>query len=267
MTLLGQSTEVPQHYAPEILDPISRQLGRDTLGLDATSLPFHGEDSWNAWELAWLDDNGAAHAGVARLVLPCTSPNLIESKSLKLYLHSLNQSHFKTAHELEATLVTDLSAVAGAAVAVEVLSLDSPLLGVTALPGECIDGLACTEFADGPSMDLLRGSEGEGEQVLHSHLLRSLCPITAQPDWATVIVHCSGRQLVPESLLDYINAYRQHQEFHEQCVERIYCDILGACKPTTLSVQALYTRRGGLDINPFRSSEAVAAPRLRSIRQ
>ena len=267
MTLLGQNTAIPQHYAPEVLDPIPRQLGRDALGLDKTSLPFHGEDVWNAWELAWLDENGAAHAGVARLVLPCSSPNLIESKSLKLYLHSLNQSRFKTAKELEATLVTDLSAVAGAGVAVEVLSLESPLLGPTALPGDCIDNLPCSEFADKPNADLLRVSEGEGEQVLHSHLLRSLCPITAQPDWATVIVRCSGAHLVPESLLDYINGYRQHQEFHEQCVERMYCDIQHACNPTALSVQALYTRRGGLDINPFRSSEAVVAPRLRSIRQ
>ena len=267
MTLLGQNTAIPQHYTPEVLDPIPRRLGRDTLGLDEASLPFHGEDVWNAWELAWLDESGAAHAGVARLMLPCTSPNLIESKSLKLYLHSLNQHRFKTAQELEATLVSDLSAVAGAGVAVEVLSLNSPLLGPTTLPGECIDSLPCSEFADAPSADLLRGSEGEGEQVLHSHLLRSLCPITAQPDWATVIVRCSGGHLVPESLLDYINGYRQHQEFHEQCVERMYCDILQACKPATLSVQALYTRRGGLDINPFRSSEVVAAPRLRSIRQ
>ena len=267
MTLLGQNTAVPQHYAPEVLDPIPRRLGRDTLGLDEASLPFYGEDVWNAWELAWLDANGAAHAGVARLVLPCTSPNLIESKSLKLYLHSLNQHRFSTANELEATLATDLSAVAGAGVAVGVLSLDSPLLQATVLPGDCIDHLACTEFADAPSADLLRGSEGEGEQVLYSHLLRSLCPITAQPDWATVIVRCSGRQLVPGSLLDYINAYRQHREFHEQCVERMYRDIQRACNPTALSVQALYTRRGGLDINPFRSSEAVVAPRLRSVRQ
>ena len=267
MTLLGQNTAVPQRYAPEVLDPIARQLGRDALGLGEAALPFHGEDVWNAWELGWLDANGAPRAGVARLVLPCTSPNLIESKSLKLYLHSLNQSRFKTAGELEATLVTDLSAVAGAGIAVEVLSLDSPLLGPTALPGVCIDLLPCSEFAEAPSADSLRGSQGEGEQVLHSHLLRSLCPITAQPDWATVIVRCSGQQLAPESLLDYINGFRQHQEFHEQCVERMYCDIQRACNPTNLTVQALYTRRGGLDINPFRSSEAVAAPRLRSIRQ
>ena len=267
MTLLGRSTAVPRHYAPEILDPIARQPGRDALGLDEASLPFHGEDVWNAWELAWLDENGAARAGVARLVLPCTSPQLIESKSLKLYLHSLNQSRFKTTRQLQATLVTDLSAVAGAGVAVEVLSLDSPLLGPTSLPGECIDFLPCSEFADAPSADLLRRSQGEGEQVLHSHLLRSLCPITAQPDWATVIVRCAGGHMVPESLLDYINGYRQHQEFHEQCVERMYCDILQACKPATLSVQALYTRRGGLDINPFRSDFETTAENLRLWRQ
>jgi 7-cyano-7-deazaguanine reductase len=266
VSLLGQNAAIPGQYAPEVLDGIPRQLGRDSLGLEA-ALPFFGEDVWHAWELAWLDQQACAQVGVARLSFAASSPRLVESKSLKLYLNSLNQHRFACAADLQTTLIADLSAVAGTDVQVEVLSLDSPLLMPTTMHGECIDSWPRGVSVGEPDAGVLKSEAGQGEQVLYSHLLRSLCPITAQPDWATVIVRCSGRQLVPSSLLDYINGFREHQEFHEQCVERMYRDILQACEPEKLSVQALYTRRGGLDINPFRSSEAHAAPRLRSLRQ
>ena len=265
MTLLGKSTPVPQCYAPEVLDPISRQAARSLLGFDA-ALPLRGEDVWHAWELAWLEA-GQPRAAVARIVLPCETPNLIESKSLKFYLASLNQTGFSDRAELQATLQTDLSAVAGGAVTVEILALDSPSLQVDQLPGDCIDHLSSGSHTDQPSAELLVTEQSSGEQVLYSHLLRSLCPVTAQPDWATVIVRCEDAQLSPASLLDYIISFRNHREFHEQCVERMFRDIQSACAPQRLSVQALYTRRGGLDINPFRSTDTGPAPRLRTSRQ
>jgi len=265
VTVLGKNIPVPQSYAPQLLDPIPRAAARSLLGFGA-ALPFQGEDVWHAWELAWLEAD-QPHAAVARLVLPCETPNLIESKSLKLYLASLNQTRFTDQAELQTTLQTDLTAVAGGAVTVEILALDSPSLQVDQLAGECIDDLPVGSHAAQPTAEILVGQDGSGEQVLYSHLLRSLCPVTAQPDWATVIVTCEGAYLRPTSLLDYIVSFRNHQEFHEQCVERMFRDIHSACAPQRLSVQALYTRRGGLDINPYRATEAGPAPRLRTSRQ
>lgn len=265
MTVLGKNTPVPQTYAPELLDPIPRRAARMLLGFDE-DLPFQGEDVWHGWELSWREAD-QPRAAVARIVLPCETPNLIESKSLKLYLASLNHTSFADQAELHATLQADLSAVAQGVVSVEILALDSPSLQIDLLPGDCIDQLASGPYAEQPGAEILTIEEGLGEQVLYSHLLRSLCPVTAQPDWATVIVRCTDAQLNPASLLDYIISFRNHQEFHEQCVERMFRDIHSACSPQRLSVQALYTRRGGLDINPFRCSDMGPAPRLRSSRQ
>jgi 7-cyano-7-deazaguanine reductase len=265
VTLLGKNTRVPERYAPELLDPIPRQQARIELGFGA-SLPFRGEDVWHAWELAWLQQ-GQPRTAVARLVLPCESPNIIESKSLKLYLASLNHTSFASNAELQALLQSDLSATAGAAVSVEILPLDAATLQPGQLPGECIDELAVTASAPAPSADILQAQAGAGTQVLYSHLLRSLCPVTAQPDWASVIVTCEGAGVSPASLLAYLVSFRNHQEFHEQCVERMFRDIQQACAPGQLSVQALYTRRGGLDINPFRATDAAPAPRRRTLRQ
>jgi 7-cyano-7-deazaguanine reductase len=268
VSLLGQNTAVPQQYAPEVLDPIARQTGRAALGLEESQLPFSGEDIWHAWELSWLDRAGVPHAGVGRLSVPASSPNLIESKSLKLYLNSLNSCEFGSREALVDTLQADLSAVAGAPVGVEVLSLDSPALHLSKLPGTNIDSLGDgLAAAEEPDRQVLRGEAAAGKQFLYSHLLRSLCPVTAQPDWATLIVQSRGVQIEPRSLLQYITGFRHHQGFHEQCVERIYQDIALQLAPGELSVYALYTRRGGLDINPWRSSEPSSAPRLRSARQ
>lgn len=266
MTLLGQNTPVPEQYAPEVLSPIPRSEARAGLGL-GEELPFVGEDVWHAWELSWLDAGAAPQVAVARLGFPCSSPSLVESKSLKLYFNSLNQARFDSEAELRQTLEQDLGRVAGGPVTVEILAVDSAQLAPGELPGTCIDGEAIEGSDGAPQPELLRAEVGSGEQVLHSHVLRSLCPVTAQPDWASVVVHCTGSHIVPASLLSYLHGFRTHQEFHEQCVERIFCDIQRACAPQDLSVQALYTRRGGLDISPWRSTSTASAPRLRSLRQ
>lgn len=266
--LLGRQVEYTDVYAPQLLQPIPRQHGRTVLGLEAGALAFHGEDVWHAYELSWLDPDGRPRVAAARLVIPAVSPNLVESKSLKLYLNSVNNTAFHDVSALQRTLVGDISQAVGAPVELELLSCDDPsLAGITA-PGECIDQAAYAAVEGEPAASLLRAVPGsEVTQVLHSHLLRSLCPVTAQPDWATLIVDYTGPQLNQASLLQYVVAFRRHQEFHEQCVERIFCDISAAVSPRELSVQALYTRRGGLDICPWRSTGNGMAPRYRLNRQ
>lgn len=267
--LLGRQVEYTDVYAPQLLQPIPRQQGRTALGLDSRALGFHGEDVWHAYELSWLDPGGRPRVAAARLVIPAFSPNLVESKSLKLYLNSVNNTVFRDETALQRTLAEDISTAVGAAVELELLSCDDPSLAGIQAPGECIDGAAFSAPEGEPSASLLlRSIPGRTvTQVLHSHLLRSLCPVTAQPDWATVIVEYTGPALDQASLLQYVVAFRRHQEFHEQCVERIFCDIRAAVSPTSLSVHALYTRRGGLDICPWRSTEDGAAPRFRLNRQ
>jgi 7-cyano-7-deazaguanine reductase len=264
---LGKATSIPEHYSPQVLFPIPRQQARAQLGLGAEALPFRGEDVWRAWEVSWLGPRGVPESRVGRFKLDCTSPNLIESKSLKLYLNSLNQTQYESHDHVLEVLQEDLSLVAGAAVQVELLALDSESLKIGPMPGVPVDDLTPGGSREKPDAGLLRTLPQPVEEVLHSHLLRSLCPVTAQPDWASVIVRYRGNKILPQSLLAYILSYRRHQEFHEQCVERIFCDLQAACQPTRLSVQALFTRRGGLDINPFRSTEPGGAESLRSARQ
>ncbi|MEE4189962.1 MAG: NADPH-dependent 7-cyano-7-deazaguanine reductase QueF [Halieaceae bacterium] len=264
--LLGKDSPAPERYAPEILYPIPRRLARDELGLPA-ALPFHGEDVWHGWELSWLSPEGAPRSAVARFVIPATSENLVESKSFKLYLNSLNQERFEREEVVAETLAKDLSAVAGGEIEVELLAVDDPVLAPTPLPGECIDDQVPAAQGDGPDAGLLRVESAAGStQQLYSHGLRSLCPVTAQPDWATVLLSCEGQRLEPAHLLAYIAGFRHHQEFHEQCVERMFRD-LQAAGLEAFSIQALYTRRGGLDISPWRSTAPGQAPRLRSMRQ
>ncbi|TCO77837.1 NADPH-dependent 7-cyano-7-deazaguanine reductase QueF [Chromatocurvus halotolerans] len=267
--LLGRQVEYTDVYTPQLLQPIPRQQGRAALGLESGALSFYGEDVWHAYELSWLDPGGRPRVAAARLVIPAFSPNLVESKSLKLYLNSVNNTVFRDETALQRTLADDISAAVGAAVELELLSCDDPNLAGIQAPGECIDGAAFSAPEGEPSASLLLRSTPESivTQVLHSHLLRSLCPVTAQPDWATLVVKYTGPLLDPASLLQYVVAFRRHQEFHEQCVERIFCDIRAALSPEALSVHALYTRRGGLDICPWRSTEGGAAPRFRLNRQ
>lgn len=266
--LLGQQVEHTDVYAPQLLQPIPRQLGRAALGLEEASQVFYGEDVWHAYELSWLEPGGRPRVAAARLIIPAASPNLVESKSLKLYLNSINNTVFSDVDALHSTLLRDISAVVGVTAELQLFSCDDLSLAGMPVPGDCIDEVVYTAVEGEPRIALLRARQGsEITEVLHSHLLRSLCPVTAQPDWATLVIDYTGPPLDQTSLLQYVVAFRRHQEFHEQCVERIFCDISAAILPERLSVQALYTRRGGLDICPWRSTVEGRAPRYRLNRQ
>ncbi len=264
---LGKTVAWPDRYDASLLFPIARAAARATLGVHAT-LPFIGFDLWSAYELAWLDMHGKPCVGIAEINVPATSPNLIESKSLKLYLNGYAQEPMQTTAALCDNIVRDLSNAAGSQVAVAML----PVIGAPAmheLEGECIDELAL-EIADygPPNPDHLRVHEDGGDEALVSHLFRSNCPVTGQPDWASVQVRYRGPRIDRAGLLRYLVSFRTHNGFHEQCVEQIFIDLLTRCSPEALSVYARYTRRGGIDINPWRATPAFAPPPpTRSARQ
>lgn len=260
---LGQPVAYRDTYAPELLFPIDRQLKRDELGIDGSRLPFVGADLWNAYELSWLNPRGKPVVALARLEVPATSPRLIESKSLKLYLNAFNQSRFASAGEIATLIRTDLSAAAGAPVELVLTPLSALPQRAAAYPaGVCIDELDIDIDTYQPAPELLAtvAGGGEVEETLYSHLLKSNCLVTGQPDWGMVGVRYRGAPIDRAGLLRYIVSFRQHNEFHEQCVERIYCDLLSRCRPAALLVWARYTRRGGLDINPWRASTAQMHP-------
>ena len=267
---LGKPTEYRTDYAPELLYPIPRQLKRDELGIDGDALPFVGEDLWNAYELSWLNPKGKPQVAVAVFRVPADSPNLVESKSLKLYLNSFNQTTFADAAAVAAVIAGDLSAAAGAAVSVRVETLDRrPPASIGYPEGVLLDDLdiACNTYQPAPQL-LAVTAGNEVEETLFSHLLKSNCLVTGQPDWAMVVIRYRGRPIDRAGLLRYIVSFREHNEFHEQCVERIFCDIRRQCAPAALAVHARYTRRGGLDINPFRSTGEFPAPdNTRELRQ
>jgi 7-cyano-7-deazaguanine reductase len=267
--ILGQTVATPDRYAPEVLCPIPRQTARAALGLSkAAPLPFYGEDVWHAYELSWLTATGAPACFLGRLVIPAQSPMLVESKSLKLYLNSLNGEILQEVNAV-ARVQRDVSAVVGTPVGFELQPLHGEQLGTSSVPGDCLDGLVPTVVDPAPAAERLRclPESAPVREVLHSHLFRSLCPVTAAPDWATVIIDYTGAPLDRPDLLSYLLSFRQHREFHEQCVERLFLDLWQRCRPQRLSVQAHYTRRGGLDINPYRSSSDEPAPRRRLMRQ
>lgn len=268
---LGKATEYQSHYAPELLFPIPRQLKRSELGIADAALPFVGEDLWNAYELSWLNAKGKPVVAVGTFRVPASSPNLIESKSFKLYLNSFNQSSFSSLEAVAAAMNRDLSAAAGSPVAVALEPLSQRPQATIGIPdGILLDDLdiACDRYQ--PAPDLLIHLPGEAiEETLYSHLLKSNCLVTGQPDWAMVVIRYRGAPIDRAGLLRYIVSFRNHNEFHEQCVERIFTDIQQRCRPEALAVYARYTRRGGLDINPFRSSdECYGRPEnIREIRQ
>lgn len=267
---LGKSTAYTASYDPSLLFPIARATKWAELGLTAETLPYRGVDVWNSYELSWLLPSGKPVVAVGSFSIPADSPNIIESKSFKLYLNSLNQSVFADVQALQLRLAEDLSQVAGKPVSVSVRSLaEVEREGIAPLPGRCIDELDVRiEAYDQPDAGLLRcRQESRIEASLHSHLLRSNCPVTGQPDWGSLVVEYVGAELIPESLLAYIVSYRQHADFHEQCVERIFMDLQRLLEPERLTVYARYVRRGGLDINPYRSTEALAWPNARIARQ
>ena len=265
---LGQKSEYPQQYAPEVLHPISRALGRAAIGV-ADQWPHEGEDVWNAYELSWLLPTGKPVVALLELRVPAYSVNIVESKSLKLYLGSFNQTVFESVAAVESAIAQDVGAVVGAQVSAQVKKLDAaPFTTVVALPGESVDDEEVMDFCYSVEPNLLRcESETEVNETLHSHLLRSCCPVTGQPDWASVMVQYQGRKLDRQALLRYIVSFRNNQEFHEQCVERIFTDIQRQCQPDRLTVYARYTRRGGIDINPWRSTESGVVPNWRLVRQ
>ncbi|MBS7661098.1 NADPH-dependent 7-cyano-7-deazaguanine reductase QueF [Pseudomonas lalucatii] len=267
---LGKASEYIATYTPSLLFPIPRAPKWAELGLTAATLPYQGVDFWNCFELSWLLPSGKPVVAIGEFAIPADSPNIIESKSFKLYLNSLNQTVFADTAALQAVLQADLSAAAGKAVGVRVRSLaEVAAEGVATLPGQCIDELdvAISNYAQ-PQPQLLRCVPGRTvEESLHSHLLKSNCPVTGQPDWGSVVVQYRGPALEPASLLAYLVSFRQHADFHEQCVERIYLDLLRLLKPEWLTVYARYVRRGGLDINPYRSSAAIQPDNRRLVRQ
>jgi 7-cyano-7-deazaguanine reductase len=255
---LGREVACPAHYDPSLLFPIPRAPGRALLQIDGDALPFVGHDRWQAYELSWLDPRGKPHVATATLRVPCDSPQLIESKSLKLYLNSFNAHCFDNADAMLATLAADLSQAAGA-----------PVKAAFGLPGFALH--AAGESIDGQSIDIDRYGPPDPqmlcadadmvvEETLYSALLKSNCPVTGQPDWASVHIAYRGARVDRAGLLRYLVSFRNHAEFHEQCVERIFTDVMARCRPQTLSVEARYTRRGGLDINPWRATPGSVAP-------
>ncbi|HFH3443644.1 preQ(1) synthase [Pseudomonas aeruginosa] len=267
---LGKTSEYVSSYTPSLLFPISRTAKWAELGLSAETLPYRGVDIWNCYELSWLTPAGKPVVAIGEFSIPADSPNIIESKSFKLYLNSLNQSAFDSREALRAVLQKDLSAAAGAPVGVRLRSLDEVAEeGIGRLPGRCIDELdIAVDGYEQPRPELLRCDAGRiVEEQLYSHLLKSNCPVTGQPDWGTLVVDYRGPALDPASLLAYLVSFRQHQDFHEQCVERIFLDLQRLLQPQALSVYARYVRRGGLDINPYRSLAEVAPDNRRLVRQ
>lgn len=265
---LGKAVSYQETYAPELLQPVSRKLGRDAIHLTG-SLPFSGADIWNGYEFSWLNTKGKPHVALLQCRVPVTSPNLIESKSFKLYLNSFNQTHFATEEEVLSALRKDLSSCAGADVDVtlEKVTALSSAHDLARFDGTCIDDIDVDIAQYQPAPEVLQTEEEIVDEVLVSHLLKSNCLITSQPDWASIMIRYSGRKIDRASLLKYLVSFRQHNEFHEQCVERIFMDIEQHCRPQKLTVYARYTRRGGLDINPFRSNFETEIANTRLIRQ
>jgi 7-cyano-7-deazaguanine reductase len=259
---LGKATVYADRYDASLLFPIPRQGKRDEIGVSAGTLPFHGVDVWNGYELSWLDARGKPVVAVAEFRFPATTPNIVESKSFKLYLNSFAQERMADDAQVLATLVRDLSAASGGPVDV-VLRAPNDLDGTPL--GEPEGILLDTQELDfdsygPPRPDFLATRDGDVREVLVSHLLRSNCPVTGQPDWGSVQIAYTGAPIDRAGLLRYLVSFRSHTEFHEQCVERIFMDLRARCAPRELSVYARYTRRGGLDINPFRSTDPAAVP-------
>ena len=296
--LLGEDALYIDKYQPDLLNPIARSLSREKPS-GSPLADFSGVDIWTAYELSWINARGKPVVAVGRFDFDASSVSIIESKSFKYYLNSLNQSVFDSEEQLQNTLSNDLSKACGGRVSVLLRPIDKAQDffylqedglqkdglqkdglqkgglegGAThgsGLPGKCIDELDISASVYQPNAELLTLCKStslvEGDR-LYSHLLKSNCPVTGQPDWATLWVEYSGRKIDEEGLLKYVISYRQHQDFHENCVEQIFTDIKLHCKPEKLTVYARYTRRGGLDINPFRTDCNLPVPAFRVLRQ
>ena len=263
---LGKPTEYTQTYAPELLFAVPRKEARETLGL-AADLPFTGCDIWNAWELTWLDLTGKPQIATATFVVNATSANIIESKSLKLYLNSFSMTRFATAADVCEKLTADLSATASADVDVSI-HRDTAAHPIVEFSGQCIDDHDMDSVSSEVDAKILCcDDEQVAGESLYSHLFRSNCPVTNQPDIGSVLIQYVGQKIRAAALLQYIVSYRQHNDFHEACVERMFLDIQKQCNPECLTVYARFNRRGGLDINPYRTNTSDAANNGRLWRQ
>ena len=267
---LGKTTGYRSEYDAGLLCPFPRKVKRDEIGV-GMELPFGGFDIWNAYELSWLNDKGKPVVAMAEFRIPCSSANLIESKSFKLYLNSFNQTRFVDFEKVRQTMRKDLGRAAGETVEVRLIpASEFSAERIVPLPGRCIDDLDIEVGSYSLDPSLLDGAADPQQTVdetLHSHLLKSNCLVTNQPDWGSVLIRYRGAKIDPEALLRYLISFRQHNEFHEQCVERIFVDLMRYCRSEQLSVYARYTRRGGLDINPFRSNFENKIENLRLARQ
>ncbi len=285
--ILGeQTTDYPTEYSPETLYPIARSIGRNAISWQDDKLQV-GIDWWHAFEMSWLNTQGISQVAMARFSIPASSPYIVESKSLKLYLNSINFTEFASWQEVQTLITKDLSACVQADVEVELIDLsdsdsESGLL-ITQPDGICIDNaladskdkVALTIHPDASLLGSLQASSGDTEQkaeqpfTFYSNLLRSNCPVTNQPDWGTLAVTITSKKAVDQaSMLRYILSFRQHNGFHEQCVEQIFADLSQYYQPSELMVRAWYTRRGGIDINPCRVSDLSLLPKpSRVIRQ
>ncbi|PAL15726.1 NADPH-dependent 7-cyano-7-deazaguanine reductase QueF [Moraxella osloensis] len=267
--ILGQSTSYPKTYAPDMLYPIPRALGRAKLALPTDALSI-GMDWWQVFEMSWLNLHGISQVAMARLAIPATSDYIVESKSLKLYFNSLNFTEFDNQQAVKAAVEKDLSACLKTDVTLEIFEVNiANSLPISAPQGDCIDNaldnsgkkIAIVSDVDSSSLTVAdQGASDSQLQILHSHLLRSNCPVTNQPDWGTLEIQIDSQPIDRAGLLEYILSFRQHNGFHEQCVEQIFSDLTQAFAPKTLMVRAWYTRRGGIDINPCRVSDISLLP-------
>ena len=268
--VLGEKVAAPKLYTPEVLEPIDRDGGR--CGIDFGNLPaLFGHDVWHLYELSWIEAGVGPVSRVGVLTIPASSPATVESKSLKLYLNSLNFHPFPSSAAAVACITRDITAVVGAAVQLTLLE-PAEIGSITREPaGGVIDSDGAAAALGGVDIrerrELLEAQDLRVEQQLMTHELRSLCPVTGQPDWATLWLHCEGRTLAPSSLAHYVESFREHQDFHEQCLERIFSDLWAVLEPSHLTVAAFYTRRGGIDITPWRSSNDLAPRQDRMGRQ
>jgi 7-cyano-7-deazaguanine reductase len=263
---LGHETTYVNQYDPSLLYPIDRHLNWQERGVQRDSLPFKGVDLWNAYEISWLNLEGKPIVRIGEFRIPAHSSHIIESKSFKLYLNSFNLTKFASEKEVLVKMQHDLSQAAGAQIQVKLFKVNeaSP---IERLQGECIDDLPLTVVHYTPAPECLVTSQRVVEESLISHLLKSNCPVTGQPDWASIQIRYKGPAIDHTGLLAYLISYREKGDFHEQCVENIFMDIWQRCKPQKLTVYARYLRRGGLDINPYRSSIASEPTNPRLSRQ
>ena len=273
---LGKASAYTDQYDASLLFPLPRETKRHEIGITG-SLPFLGADLWTAFELSWLNPKGKPQVALAHITVPCESTHIVESKSFKLYLNSFNNSRFASAETVRERLRDDISAAIWHGAPVRSNAGVRLLLpeAFDAEPVHELDGLSidrldvdCTDYQPAPHLLGAAFDEQPVQETLVSHLLKSNCLVTGQPDWGSVQIRYSGPQIDQAGLLQYIVSFRNHNEFHEQCVERMYVDIMARCKPTKLSVYARYTRRGGLDINPWRTSHPQLPPaNVRTARQ